>query len=74
MRFVSLSGLAGRFGYGFVAPIALDPEQGDQPLQRSVKLLQSFGFRSSPKVVGSEGLLLAPRAAHRTAWPWRSTT
>lgn len=62
VRFVSLSRLADKVGYGYIAPIALDPEQGDRPLQRRVKLLQSFGFRSAPKVVGSEGLLLAPRA------------
>lgn len=62
MRFVGLARLGSRFGFAYLSPGAIDPQQGEQPSQRPVKLLQSFGFRSSPKVVGSQGLLLAPRA------------
>lgn len=62
VRFVSLASLSSKFGWGKVSPVALDPEQGDEPRTRTVKLLQSFGFRSSPKIAGNEGLLLAPRA------------
>lgn len=62
VRFIGLARLADRFGYAYLSPGALDPQQGEQPKQRPVKLLQSFGFRSSPKVLGSQGLVLAPRA------------
>ncbi len=50
------------FGRGFVQGPLQSAELGEKAQQRAVRVLQSFGFRSTPLVNGAESVVVASRA------------
>lgn len=60
-KYATLNSLTNKFPYAFVDRPREDPELGDKSRPQRVRFLQWFGFRSVPKVVGAECVVVAPR-------------
>ena len=67
VKYATLSALSDKFGFGYVKPPKEDVTQGEQSTQQRVRLMQWFGFRSSPVVAGGEAIVVAPRGGATNA-------
>lgn len=67
VKYAQLSALSDKFGFGYVSPPPEDPEQGDEPTQQRVRMMQWFGFRSRPVASGGEAVVVAPRGGTTNA-------
>ena len=69
-RLIKMSTLAKwgqKWGIAYADPCASDPNLGHNPAPQQVRLYQWQGFRVRPKLAGTQGVVLAPRAGGSNA-------
>lgn len=69
-RLIKMSTLAKwgqKWGIAYADPCASDPNLGHNPKPQQVRLYQWQGFRVRPKLQGTQGVVLAPRAGGSNA-------
>ena len=69
-RLIKMSTLAKwgqKWGIAYADPCASDPNLGHNPAPQQVRLYQWQGFRVRPKLQGTQGVVLAPRAGGSNA-------
>ena len=69
-RLIKLSTLAKwgqKWGIAYADPCASDPNLGHNPAPQQVRMYQWQGFRVRPKLQGTQGVVLAPRAGGSNA-------
>ena len=69
-RLIKMSTLAKwgqKWGIAYADPCASDPNLGHNPAPQQVRMYQWQGFRVRPKLQGTQGVVLAPRAGGSNA-------